>query len=247
MREAVDRTLARFGRLDGVIHAAGLPGSGLIQLKTASQAAKILAPKVAGTLVLDSVLRGIELDFLALFSSVTAVVGGGPGQVDYCAANAFLDAFAQRHASEGRVVVSINWGEWQWNSWESEMAGLSDRVRALLKENRERFGIPNQRLRGQGTGDCGRGLASRSLEQGPWRGASAGSRWTAGATAAAANRATARPATTRERRGSCWPWAGARWHWPVACESRRLDEMTLPGEFRIVVLSPPAMPNVAIR
>jgi NAD(P)-dependent dehydrogenase (short-subunit alcohol dehydrogenase family) len=89
MREVVGLALARFGAINGVIHAAGVPGEGLMQLKTPEMAERVLAPKVNGTLVLENVLRDVELDFLVLFSSIAAVVGGGPGQVDYCAANAY--------------------------------------------------------------------------------------------------------------------------------------------------------------
>jgi acyl transferase domain-containing protein/acyl carrier protein len=144
MRAAVGEALARFGTIHGVIHAAGVPGEGLIQFKSPEMAAQVLAPKVQGTVILERVLRsqGVELDFLALFSSSTSITGGGPGQVDYCAANAFLDAYARRCArDDGRVTVSIDWGEWKWNAWEKGLADLGDEVRAFLKRNREQFGI----------------------------------------------------------------------------------------------------------
>ena len=66
----------------------------MTQLKTAQTAAAAMAPKIQGTLVLDRALAGLDLDFMILMSSVAAFTGGGPGQIDYCAANAFLDAFA---------------------------------------------------------------------------------------------------------------------------------------------------------
>ncbi len=56
---------------------------------------RVLAPKVKGSLALDAALRGVRLDFLVLFSSVSSVLGL-EGQCDYAAANAFLDAFALR-------------------------------------------------------------------------------------------------------------------------------------------------------
>jgi phthiocerol/phenolphthiocerol synthesis type-I polyketide synthase E len=113
MRQAVEQVRARFGALHGVIHAAGLAGGGLIQLKTPETAARVLAPKIRGTLALDAALAGQPLDFLLLCSSTIAVLGG-LGQVDYCAANSFLDAFAQERALRGdSCVVSINWGAWQ--------------------------------------------------------------------------------------------------------------------------------------
>ena len=113
MRQAVAEVVARFGAVHGAIHAAGLAGSGLMQLKVPENAARVLAPKVRGTLALDAALAGQPLDFLLLCSS-TIAVAGGLGQVDYCAANSFLDAFAQRRAAEGGPpTLAINWGAWQ--------------------------------------------------------------------------------------------------------------------------------------
>ena len=103
--------LARFGRLHGVVHAAGVAGGGMAEVKERAAAEAVLAPKLAGALAVAGAFGADELDFLALFSSVTAVVGGF-GQVDYCAANAVLDALARsRHGLRGRVV-SIDWGGW---------------------------------------------------------------------------------------------------------------------------------------
>jgi acyl transferase domain-containing protein/acyl carrier protein len=141
MRAAVKQTLTRFGSIHGVIHAAGVPGEGLIQVKTADAIAKVLAPKVMGTLVLERVLEDVELDFLVLFSSETAFTGGGLGQIDYCAANAFLDGYAQRHVGNKRLVTSINWGEWQWNAWEQGLTGFVPEAQAYFKANRLKYGI----------------------------------------------------------------------------------------------------------
>ena len=113
MRAVVAGALERFGQLDGVIHAAGVAGGGLIQLRELEDAARVLAPKVAGARALEAACENLELDFFVLCSSLAAVVGR-PGQADYCAANAFLDAFAQAaHARGAAFTVSVNWGEWQ--------------------------------------------------------------------------------------------------------------------------------------
>lgn len=141
MRGAIADTLAHFGALHGVIHAAGVPGVGLMQLKTPEQAAQVMAPKVQGTLVLESVLRDLPLDFLLLFSSVTAITGGGPGQVDYCAANAFLDAYARQNVTRHGITLAINWGEWQWNAWEAGLSGYDQATASFFRANRQQFGI----------------------------------------------------------------------------------------------------------
>ena len=113
MRSAVQEARRRYGRLDGVIHAAGVPGGGVIQLKTSEAAAAVMAPKVAGTQALSQAVAGLELDFFVLCSSSIALFGGG-GQVDYCAANNYLDAFAREYARRtGTPTISINWDGWQ--------------------------------------------------------------------------------------------------------------------------------------
>jgi len=113
MRAVVAEAKRRFGRIDGVVHAAGVPGGGIIQLKDSAEAARVLAPKVAGTEALAQALGDTPLDFMILCSSMTSLVGGG-GQVDYCAANAYLDAFADAYARQtATFAVSLNWDAWQ--------------------------------------------------------------------------------------------------------------------------------------
>ncbi|MEM9907853.1 MAG: type I polyketide synthase, partial [Cyanobacteria bacterium P01_D01_bin.44] len=113
MQEAVAQAQKQFGPINGVIHAAGVPGGGVIQRKTPEEAQKILTPKVNGTLVLDAIFQQVELDFFVLCSSVTSILGGF-GQVDYCGANQFLDAFAHdRNSLKSGLTVSINWDAWQ--------------------------------------------------------------------------------------------------------------------------------------
>ena len=101
-----------FGGLDGIVHAAGLPGGGMAEIKERAEAERVLAPKLAGTLALQAVFGDDELDFVVLCSSITSVAGGF-GQVDYCAANNFLDAHASASAAGWRApVLSQNWGGW---------------------------------------------------------------------------------------------------------------------------------------
>lgn len=142
MRQVLEETRATFGALNGVLHLAGVPGAGLIQLKTPESAAVVLAPKVQGTLVLHQLLQGVPLDFLLLFSSITTVIGG-PGQVDYTAANAFLDAYARSRCCSF-PATAIDWSEWHWNAWSEGLAGYSESTRAFFEETRRTFGISFQ-------------------------------------------------------------------------------------------------------
>ena len=115
MAAAIDLASQRWGRIDGVIHAAGNSGSGrLTALATAESARATFRPKVAALDVLVSLLGVTPLDFLALMSSINAVYGA-PGACDYAAANAVLDAFATGGAypNAWRHVISFNWDAWR--------------------------------------------------------------------------------------------------------------------------------------
>lgn len=120
-RDQVDAFVAdvvrTHGRIDGVLHCAGLLRDNYIARKSAAEFAEVLAPKVAGALYLDAATAGLDLDFFALFSSAAGALGSA-GQADYATANAFLDAFAhhrnaQVHAGSRRGhTVSIDWPLW---------------------------------------------------------------------------------------------------------------------------------------
>jgi len=110
MKSVISQSLSAFGKINGVIHAAGVAGGGLMQIKTREIAENVLAPKVEGLLVLNTLFKDADLDFMACFSSISAILGEF-GQSDYCAANAFLDAFANRR--HDRFTVSINWDTWR--------------------------------------------------------------------------------------------------------------------------------------
>jgi NAD(P)-dependent dehydrogenase (short-subunit alcohol dehydrogenase family) len=98
--------------ITGILHAAGVAGSSLVVDKTDEQMAAILRPKVAGLAALDSVFGDQVVEFLALFSSISAV-NGFLGLADYAAANAFLDAYAQSgNPKWAKRVVSVNWDIW---------------------------------------------------------------------------------------------------------------------------------------
>lgn len=112
MRQLFQRASNDGWPVKGVVHAAGIAGGGMIQLKSTDSLVDSLRAKVRGTQVLEKLLADAVVDFLVLCSSRASIIGG-LGQVDYCAANAFLDAFAHYDsATNQRRTVTINWPGW---------------------------------------------------------------------------------------------------------------------------------------
>ncbi|MGL4486067.1 MAG: beta-ketoacyl synthase N-terminal-like domain-containing protein [Yersinia sp. (in: enterobacteria)] len=104
--------LAEFTHIDGVFHTAGIAGGGIIPLKSDTDCASVLDPKVIGSLVLDELLKDKQPDFFILFSSITSIIGD-EARIDYCSGNAFMDAFAHyRNQQRSGRTVSLNWGKW---------------------------------------------------------------------------------------------------------------------------------------
>ncbi|WP_224360636.1 type I polyketide synthase [Hyalangium versicolor] len=116
MRTVVREALRRFGRIDGVIQAAGvLDEGGLLQGRTRASLRPYLSARVHGTLVLQRVLEGQPLDFFLLCSTLgTELHQTKFGQVAHCAASDFLDAFAPFFTRLGGTpTVSVGWFDWK--------------------------------------------------------------------------------------------------------------------------------------
>ncbi|UVK40221.1 KR domain-containing protein [Mesorhizobium sp. AR10] len=129
MAAAVADAIRCFGRLDGVFHTAGLVDDALMQMKSMERIEAVLAPKLLGTRVLDEVLRDIDIDFLVLFSS-TSTITAPPGQADYVAANAYLDAYAESCAGlSRRKTIALHWGIWNEVGLAARGTGLQNRRR----------------------------------------------------------------------------------------------------------------------
>ncbi|MEU5695466.1 SDR family NAD(P)-dependent oxidoreductase [Actinosynnema sp. NPDC020468] len=113
-RAALARVLSRATEerpLTGVVHAAGVIDDGTLENLTADQVRTVLAPKVSGAWHLHELTRDHDLALFALFSSAAACLGN-PGQANYAAANAFLDALAHHRVARGQVATSLAWGPW---------------------------------------------------------------------------------------------------------------------------------------
>ncbi|GLS85405.1 hypothetical protein GCM10010873_03780 [Cypionkella aquatica] len=127
MRAAVAAGVARFGAVRAVIHAAGVVDDGPLMLKTPAHVEEVFAPKLHGTLVLDRLFPDGTLDLLVLFAS-TSTVTGPAGQIDYVAANQFLNAYSQSRSTGKTRVIALNWGIWTGVGMAAE--ALADRTGA---------------------------------------------------------------------------------------------------------------------
>jgi NADPH:quinone reductase-like Zn-dependent oxidoreductase/acyl carrier protein len=114
-RQAVERLIgqieAEMPPLKGVFHAAGVIDDGILARQQWKRFMTVMAPKVAGATYLHEYTRDKALDHFVLFSSIASLLGS-PGQSNYAAGNAFLDALAHHRHAAGLPALCINWGPW---------------------------------------------------------------------------------------------------------------------------------------
>jgi len=117
-----------FPPLRGVLHAAGVLDDGLLFDMSLEQLERPMGPKIQGAWNLHAATRETPLEFFVLFSSVASVLGS-PGQANYAAGNAFLDALAVWRQRRGLPALSVNWGPWADAGMAAE-AGRGDQLQS---------------------------------------------------------------------------------------------------------------------
>ncbi|MFP2933973.1 SDR family oxidoreductase, partial [Pyxidicoccus sp. 3LG] len=141
LEAAVAQVEARFGAVHGVLHCAGVTqGPSLYNPLTdigRNESETQFGPKVYGTYALEKALRGRAVDFVLLFSSNAAVLGG-LGYLTYASSNLFMDAFAQaRSGRPGTRWVSASWDPWPEETKHNNVRTSMDQYAMTLQEGAE--------------------------------------------------------------------------------------------------------------
>jgi surfactin synthase thioesterase subunit/NADP-dependent 3-hydroxy acid dehydrogenase YdfG/acyl carrier protein len=126
--------------LRGIFHCAGMLDDGILDQMDWGRFSAVTAPKVKGSWLLHSATLRDELDYFVLFSSILSVIGS-PGQSNYTAANAFLDALTEHRRAAGLPAVTLNWGPWA----ETGLATVSGRRGKTIWNSRGTRYIPPDR------------------------------------------------------------------------------------------------------
>nr|ALA09358.1 type I modular PKS [Micromonospora sp. RL09-050-HVF-A] len=127
-RDQLTAALADVPDLSAVVHTAGVLDDGVVSSLTPDRVSAVLRPKVDAATLLDELTRGRDLSAFVLFSSLSGVLGA-PGQGNYAAANAHLDALAVTRRAAGLPGVSLAWGLWGEGSTMTEGLADTDRER----------------------------------------------------------------------------------------------------------------------
>ncbi|MEU7414529.1 type I polyketide synthase [Streptomyces sp. NPDC042638] len=133
-REALRRLLAEHP-VDSVVHAAGTVRDGIVDTLTDEMVDEVFHAKALGAWHLHELTRDRDLSHFVLYSSLAAVLDG-PGQGNYAAANAYVDALAEHRAALGLPATALAWGLWAADS------GMGAALDDTARERIAAYGIP---------------------------------------------------------------------------------------------------------
>jgi acyl transferase domain-containing protein/NADPH:quinone reductase-like Zn-dependent oxidoreductase/acyl carrier protein/ubiquinone/menaquinone biosynthesis C-methylase UbiE len=131
VRQLIENISSNLPPLRGVFHAAMVVADTLIHGLSESQMNQVMRPKIAGAWNLHLLCAGLPLDFFVLFSSFASLVGN-PGQANYVAANAFLDALAQYRRVRGLPALAVSWGVLAQVGYVAQRPEIANRFAQLL-------------------------------------------------------------------------------------------------------------------
>lgn len=133
--KCINRAVSQYGKLNGVLHSAGVLRDNFIIRKSAAEFQEVLAPKVWGLINLDRATRRLPLDHFIIFSSLAGVLGNA-GQSDYATANALMDRYAAyRHRLVANGERSGRTISMAWPLWESGGMQMDDASKQQLQRN----------------------------------------------------------------------------------------------------------------
>ncbi len=146
LKSAIDSTLECFGKINGIIHAAGLVGDGAVKLINdinKNNFEEQLAAKVNGTINLSKLAKDFVPDFI-LFQSSLASILGGLGFASYSAVNNFIDTFVVQQSSGKNKTkwITVNWDAWKFN--ETQQKGITPEKGMKILEKILNVNSPNQ-------------------------------------------------------------------------------------------------------